>query len=69
MNKFNVSQIKNKAAIYYAVGIALFSAIAVVLVTLVILVDLTDLLHGCWLSSRPFPLRHDARSTLFTQIL
>ena len=39
MNKSIVSQIKNKAAIYYAVGIALFSAIAVVLITLVILVD------------------------------
>jgi hypothetical protein len=39
MNKSIVAQIKNKAAIYYAVGIALFSAIAVVLITLVILVD------------------------------
>jgi hypothetical protein len=39
MNKFSVNQIKNKAAIYYAVGIPLFSAIAVVLVTLLILVD------------------------------
>ena len=24
------------------------------------LFDLTDLLHGCWLPSRPFPLGHDA---------
>jgi hypothetical protein len=39
MNKSIVAQIKNKSAIYYAVGIALFSAIAVVIITLVILVD------------------------------
>jgi hypothetical protein len=39
MNKSLVTQIKNKAAIYYAVGIALFSAIAVVIFTLAILVD------------------------------
>jgi hypothetical protein len=39
MNKSIVTQIKNKTAIYYTVGIALFSAIAVVLITLVIIVD------------------------------
>jgi hypothetical protein len=39
MNKSISAQIKNKAAIYYAVGIALFSAIATVLVTIVILVN------------------------------
>lgn len=38
MNKSIVNQIKNKVALYYAVGIALFSAIVVVLITLIILV-------------------------------
>ena len=39
MNKSVVTQIKNKAAAYYAVGIALFSVIAVVIITIVIIVD------------------------------
>jgi len=39
VSKSIVTQIKNKVAIYYAVGIALFSAIAVALIKIVIIVD------------------------------
>jgi len=39
MNKLIPTQLKNKAAIYYAVGILIFSAIAGVIVTIMVIVN------------------------------
>lgn len=39
MNKLSMSQIKNKSGVYYAVGIALFSAVLVVMAVIVELVQ------------------------------
>jgi hypothetical protein len=39
MNKLIPTQLKNKAAICYAVGVLIFSAIAGVIVTIIVIVD------------------------------
>jgi hypothetical protein len=39
MKKSIANQLKNKAAIYYAVGIAVFTAIAGVIVTIIMIVN------------------------------
>ena len=39
MNKLLPTQLKNKAAIYYAVGVLIFSAIAGVIVTIIVIVN------------------------------
>ena len=39
MKESSPTQLKNKAAIYYAVGILLFSAIAGVVVTIIVIVN------------------------------